>query len=78
VGGRRAAINAAELPLTDMRAIAQFFHFDERQTTLAREVRGGVTTFLTMVYIVFLNSSILANAGVPQAAAGRFVRHRGS
>jgi adenine/guanine/hypoxanthine permease len=46
-------------------------HFDlqERGTTLAREVRGGITTFLTMAYILFANPSILAAAGVPFEAA---------
>ena len=38
-------------------------------TTVAREVRGGVTTFLTMAYILFANPSILAAAGVPFEAA---------
>ena len=46
-------------------------HFDlqERGTTLAREVRGGITTFLTMAYILFANPSILAAAGIPFEAA---------
>lgn len=46
-------------------------HFDlqARGTTTAREVRGGVATFLTMAYILFANPSILASAGVPFEAA---------
>ena len=46
-------------------------HFDiqERRTTVAREVRGGITTFLTMAYILFANPSILAAAGIPFEAA---------
>lgn len=36
---------------------------------MAREVRGGITTFLTMAYILFANPSILASAGVPFEAA---------
>jgi adenine/guanine/hypoxanthine permease len=46
-------------------------HFDlhGRGTTPAREVRGGITTFLTMAYILFANPSILASAGVPFEAA---------
>ena len=46
-------------------------HFDlqERGTTLAREVRGGITTFLTMAYILFANPSVLAAAGIPFEAA---------
>ena len=46
-------------------------HFDlqDRGTTAAREVRGGIATFLTMAYILFANPSILAEAGIPFEAA---------
>ncbi|HEV7299061.1 MAG TPA: NCS2 family permease [Tepidisphaeraceae bacterium] len=52
-----------------MNAIARFFEFEQRQTTLAREMRGGVTTFLTMAYIIAVNPLILANAGISVTAA---------
>jgi len=49
--------------------------FFERQFGLAKagtntrtEVIAGVTTFLTMAYIVFVNPSILANAGMDKGA----------
>jgi AGZA family xanthine/uracil permease-like MFS transporter len=45
------------------------FDLQGRGTTVAREVRGGITTFLTMAYILFANPSILASAGVPFEAA---------
>ena len=45
------------------------FDLHGRGTTTAREVRGGVTTFLTMAYILFANPAILASAGVPFEAA---------
>jgi AGZA family xanthine/uracil permease-like MFS transporter len=45
------------------------FHLRERQTTVGRELRGAVTTFLTMAYIMFANPSILSAAGVPFEAA---------
>ena len=45
------------------------FDLHGRGTTPAREVRGGITTFLTMVYILFANPSILASAGIPFEAA---------
>lgn len=45
------------------------FDFDARDTNLAREVRGGATTFLTMAYILFANPAILSAAGVPLDAA---------
>jgi AGZA family xanthine/uracil permease-like MFS transporter len=44
-----------------MSAIAQYFRFAERGTTLATEARAGLTTFMVMVYIVFLNASILGD-----------------
>lgn len=37
-----------------------FFKISERGSTLAREVRGGVVTFLTMAYIIVLNPIILS------------------
>ena len=46
-----------------------FFDLHGRGTTVAREVRGGITTFLTMAYILVANPSILATAGVPFEAA---------
>jgi AGZA family xanthine/uracil permease-like MFS transporter len=45
------------------------FALRARGTTAARELRGGVATFLTMSYIVIANPSILAAAGVPLEAA---------
>jgi len=37
-------------------------------TTLKTEILAGITTFLTMVYIVFVNPSILHDAGMDQGA----------
>ncbi len=42
-----------------------FFKFKERGTSLNTELLAGVTTFLTMAYIVFVNPGILSAAGVP-------------
>ncbi len=42
-----------------------FFKFKERGTNLGTEVLAGVTTFLTMAYIIFVNPGILSAAGVP-------------
>ncbi|MEO8510858.1 MAG: NCS2 family permease [Chloroflexota bacterium] len=39
--------------------LARFFHFRERGTNLGTEIRAGVTTFMVMAYILFLNGSIL-------------------
>jgi AGZA family xanthine/uracil permease-like MFS transporter len=41
--------------------IADYFKFAERGTNLWTEARGGLTTFMVMVYIVFLNASILGD-----------------
>jgi len=45
--------------------IAAFFHFAEHGTNARREVAGGITTFLTMSYIVVVNPAILKAAGIP-------------
>jgi AGZA family xanthine/uracil permease-like MFS transporter len=52
-------------------AIAEFFKFAERGTDLVTEAKAGVTTFMVMAYILFVNPLILSNAGisVPAAAA---------
>ena len=41
--------------------IASYFKFSERGTSLATEARAGLTTFMVMVYIVFLNAGILGD-----------------
>lgn len=41
------------------------FHLEKNNTTVKREVLAGITTFLTMVYIIIINPAILAQAGVP-------------
>ncbi len=40
------------------------FKIEEHGTTVRREVIAGVTTFLTMAYIVFVNPLILSDAGM--------------
>ncbi|PKN34253.1 MAG: NCS2 family permease [Deltaproteobacteria bacterium HGW-Deltaproteobacteria-19] len=47
----------------------EFFRFEERGTNLRTELSAGVTTFLTMAYIIFVNPGILSAAGVPFAGA---------
>ena len=43
----------------------RFFRFTERRTDLATEVRAGLTTFMVMAYIIFVNPIILGYVGVP-------------
>jgi len=45
--------------------IDRFFHLKENQTTVRAEFLGGLTTFITMAYIVVVNPQILAKAGMP-------------
>jgi adenine/guanine/hypoxanthine permease len=40
-------------------AIAEYFEFAERRTDFATEIRAGLTTFMVMAYIIFVNPSIL-------------------
>ncbi|MGB8362529.1 MAG: NCS2 family permease, partial [Acidimicrobiia bacterium] len=47
-----------------------FFKLTERGTSVGVEIRAGVTTFLVMAYIIFVNPSILGNAGLDRAAVG--------
>jgi AGZA family xanthine/uracil permease-like MFS transporter len=45
--------------------LERYFHLKENQTTVRSEFLGGLTTFLTMAYIVVVNPQMLAKAGVP-------------
>ncbi|MBN2000089.1 NCS2 family permease [candidate division KSB1 bacterium] len=44
----------------------RFFKFEERGTNYSREILGGLTTFITMAYIIVVNPAILENAGIPK------------
>lgn len=48
--------------------VERFFHLHEHETTIRTEVIAGITTFLTMAYIIFVNPIILGDAGMPQHA----------
>jgi len=41
------------------------FHLDENQATVRRELLAGLTTFMTMAYVVVVNPRILAEGGMP-------------
>lgn len=45
------------------------FQLEQLHTTARREVLAGLTTFLGMSYIVFVNPAILADAGIDRGAA---------
>lgn len=41
-----------------------YFKMEERQTNCRREIVGGITAFVTMAYIIFVNPQIMAAAGM--------------
>ena len=48
----------------------RYFEFAALDTNWRTEILAGVTTFLTMSYIVFVNPSILREAGMPVTGVG--------
>ncbi len=50
------------------RMLERFFGLESHGTTLRTEVFAGLTTFMTMAYIVVVNPLILGDAGMPVAA----------
>ncbi|GAA4330215.1 NCS2 family permease [Variovorax defluvii] len=46
----------------------RLFKLREHNTTVRTEIVAGLTTFLTMAYIIFVNPSILGDAGMPKDA----------
>ena len=61
--------NTAPPPRAGGGAIAEYFKFAERGTDLVTEAKAGLTTFMVMAYILFVNPLILSNAGIPVPAA---------
>src|ERR1700736_6781934 len=49
-------------------SLERYFEFKRLNTNWKTEVLAGVTTFITMAYIVFVNPSILKDAGMPVPA----------
>jgi AGZA family xanthine/uracil permease-like MFS transporter len=54
-------------PLTG--SLERLFKLSEHKTTIRTEIAAGMTTFLTMAYIIFVNPTILSEAGVPFSGA---------
>jgi len=50
-------------------ALERLFKLSENNTTIRTELAAGLTTFLTMAYIIFVNPQILSEAGVPFSGA---------
>lgn len=51
-----------------MEKIKSYFKFEERKTSFSKESIGGLTTFLAMAYILFVNPNILSQTGMDPAA----------
>src|SRR5690554_5632873 len=47
----------------------RLFKLRENKTNIRTEVLAGITTFMTMAYIIIVNPGILSDAGVPHQAA---------
>jgi AGZA family xanthine/uracil permease-like MFS transporter len=52
--------------------LGDFFKFSERGTNLRTEIIAGLTTFMTMAYIVFVNPAILGTEGTGLPITGVF------
>jgi adenine/guanine/hypoxanthine permease len=48
--------------------LEQLFKLSENKTNVRTEIVAGITTFLTMAYIIFVNPNILSKAGMPFGA----------
>src|SRR5713101_5676999 len=53
---------------TERSLVDRYFGLTESGTDIRTELIAGITTFLTMVYIVFVNPAILGNAGMDKGA----------
>ncbi len=49
--------------------ISRFFEFEKHGATFRGEIIGGMTTFMTMSYIVVVNPKVLEAAGIPTGAS---------
>ncbi|MEH7525110.1 NCS2 family permease, partial [Bacillus sp. JJ1503] len=59
----------SNLPPTRNNLLEKLFKLSERKTNVRTEILAGITSFLTMSYIIFVNPAILADAGIPKEAA---------
>ena len=47
----------------------RYFSITDKKSTFKTEILAGLTTFITMAYIIFVNPSILEVSGIPKEAA---------
>lgn len=48
--------------------LRKLFGFNPKETTVKTEIMAGITTFLTMAYILAVNPNILGDAGMDKEA----------
>ncbi|MFD1471946.1 NCS2 family permease [Companilactobacillus mishanensis] len=48
--------------------IERLFHLEEAKTNVRREILAGITTFVSMAYILFVNPQVLGEAGMDKGA----------
>lgn len=61
-------LNSASRSMKFRTPLERYFEFKKLNTTWKTEILAGFTTFITMAYIVFVNPSILKDAGMPVPA----------
>ncbi|MCP5854140.1 NCS2 family permease, partial [Klebsiella pneumoniae] len=49
--------------------LERIFKLKQHGSTVKTEMIAGVTTFITMAYIIFVNPNIMADAGIDHGAA---------
>ena len=49
--------------------LSNFFKLAENNTYVNRELMAGLTTFITMAYIIFVNPQLMASSGMDQGAS---------
>lgn len=52
------------MELEDLSFMEKLFHLKEANTTVRREILAGLTTFVSMAYILFVNPQVLGTAGM--------------
>ena len=48
--------------------LEKFFEIEANETSIQGEVIAGITTFITMAYIIFVNPQMMAQSGMDHGA----------
>ena len=51
------------------KTLQNYFELEEKNTSIKRELLAGATTFITMVYIIFVNPTMMAETGMDYGAS---------